>query len=529
MKKMSFDLEFRELSDDQNLYDDIDIFENSIVPAEYRRVAGYEDNPDVCAIPRCPTAQEIIDNCTVPLHGYDPAKSGTLKSYEKKEQIVDLQHVSCVLGVHAKTAAAINRVLLESYKGRKIGVALVDDNERNLGKNVHSEIISEKNELSGRTDGFLVTGVTGSGKSMAISLSCAMYPQVIRHSFDQCIYIQIPIIRVTSMVGNLSEIYRSIAAKIDKLLNCGNAHLSKIKTGNLGKAATYIKKWISLYHIGLLIIDEVQFFAFGRQKTSFENIIGITEDTGIAFGLIGNNETLDEIFAMPRIKSRVIKNCFSADITEARDRRLFEEAVKDLWKYQWGESPIPLTKEILSELIYQSVYNIALLKAIIVEVQHSLLQNKDAKVDRSFIQSVVSRNLLQLRGIVQLPSQKNDLEFREALNSLYGNIKAEGEKESRRWTEKNQKKETADKIKEACQILKNNFGYTISQAKRAINLALNENIHLEQCDTEMLVRDALGILCNMRMDVMGNSFSSQTGAAINAIIERNMKNYRLDE
>ena len=529
MKKMSFDLEFRELSDDQNLYDDIDLFENSIVPAEYRRVAGYEDNPDVCAIPRCPTAKEIIDSCSVPLHGYDPAKSGTLRSYEKKEQIVDLQNVSCVLGVHSKTAAAINRVLLESYKGRKVGVSLVDDNPKTPGRDVHSEIISEKNSLSGRTDGFLITGMTGSGKSMSISLSCAMYPGVIRHSFDQCSYIQIPIIRVTSMVGNLSEIYRSIAAQIDKLLDCGDAHLSKVRTTNLGKAASYIKKWISLYHIGLLIIDEVQFFTFGRQRTSFENIIGITEETGIAFGLVGNNEVLDEIFSLPRIKSRVIKNNFSADITEERDRRLFEEAVKDLWQYQWGETYVPLTKEILSELIYQSVYNIALLKAIVVEVQHSLIQDKDIKADRSLIQSVVSQNLSDLRNIVRLPSQKNDLAFREKLNSLYGNIRTEGEKESQRSVESNQKKQLADKRKEACQVLKNEYGYTISQAKRAVNLALSENIHLEQCETEMIVRDALSILSNTCLDVMGNPLSPAAETDLNEIIERNMKKYRIDE
>lgn len=53
MERLKCNLTFRELRKDENLYDDVDLTAGSMVDAQYRRVAGYEDNPDVCALRRC--------------------------------------------------------------------------------------------------------------------------------------------------------------------------------------------------------------------------------------------------------------------------------------------------------------------------------------------------------------------------------------------------------------------------------------------------------------------------------------------
>lgn len=532
MRKPDFKLNFRELSENENLYDDVDLSKCSIVPAQYRRVPGYEDNPDVCAIPRRPFAEEIITAGTVPMRGYDSEKAGGLKSYEKKEQIADMQHVSCVLGIHFRTASVINKYLLESYKGRDVMITLHNNNKKNYLPDMRTVLISTPNPLSGRTDGFLISGVTGCGKSMSLSLCCEMYPKAIRHSFKDCEYIQIPIIRVTALVGNLTAVYRSIAKIIDKILDTGDAHLSRVRTANLGIAATYIKEWIELYHVGLLIIDEIQFFHFGGQNNSFENIIAITEDTGVAFGLIGNNEVLDKALAMPRILSRVVKDHALADINSENDEKIFAEAVKKLWEYQWGKEHIPLTTEILSELIYQSSYNIALLKALLVFIQYALVTRKDVTVNREFIEKIASKNLHELRSLIRSPSVENDKEFKKRLKKLYGEISSEADTEFevdqasgliRRRDRKTEK--VIEDVSLAISQIYTEYSY--SQARRAVIKAI-DNEQMTCRDTGMVARSALEILGEGRGFSSGSHLPVVTSQDLNESLERSKAMYFIE-
>ena len=71
MERLKCNLTFRELRKDENLYDDVDLTAGSMVDAQYRRVAGYEDNPDVCALPKMPSVRDILALGMVNPPGYD--------------------------------------------------------------------------------------------------------------------------------------------------------------------------------------------------------------------------------------------------------------------------------------------------------------------------------------------------------------------------------------------------------------------------------------------------------------------------
>ena len=71
MERLKCNLTFRELRKDENLYDDVDLTAGSMVDAQYRRVAGYEDNPDVCALPKMPSIRDILALGMVNPPGYD--------------------------------------------------------------------------------------------------------------------------------------------------------------------------------------------------------------------------------------------------------------------------------------------------------------------------------------------------------------------------------------------------------------------------------------------------------------------------
>ena len=63
------------------------------------------------------------------------------------------------------------------------------------GEEMETNIISYANDISANVLGFSIVGTSGVGKSTAFDLTCAKYPRVIRHTFPDGFYTQIPIIR----------------------------------------------------------------------------------------------------------------------------------------------------------------------------------------------------------------------------------------------------------------------------------------------------------------------------------------------
>lgn len=501
MDRINFDLPFRDLKKGENLYDGDDLQKRSIVQAEYIKREGYEDNADVCAIPKCPTKMEIIMMTSIGMPAYNYENISGMELYEIKEQIADMQYVINPLGVHFDLAYTINKKLLESYKSRETRISHLPHDNNIL--NTKSRILSLKKQASGRTGGFLMTGVTGCGKTVALSVICSMYPEAIRHSFPDYEYIQIPIIRITALVGNLSDLYTGIAARLDQILDTGDFHVKQVRNKSLAYVGGVLKDWIEQYHIGLLIIDEVQFLDFGSGRTSFENIIGITERTGMAFGLVGNNETMDVIDRLPRIFSRVLSNHIVADQLANTDKAFFVEAVKELWEYQWTTEYVQMTREIMEAIIMETSYNIALLKALLVTIQMQLVTAKEpVNVDINWIHHIAGPDFQHLRKLIATHSVESDREFAQKLDETFGKVKAEAQEELNRYKsaalediKMNERKKVIErKITQAVEAIIYSEDYTSSQAKRAVKKVLKEDPTLTEVSVREIVRAAKLIL-----------------------------------
>ena len=503
MDKINFELQFRELKEHENLYDLAEISSRSIIPAEYIRRSGYEDNPDVCAIPKCPEAQDLWKMNTIPLPGYDSERARNMSKGEALEQIYDIRHVTCPLGLHLELSTVINRMLLESYKGRETRLSQMEaDDGTPFSKG--KQILSMRKKEGARPDGWLMTGATGCGKSVALSLCSAIYPEAILHTFEDYQYVQIPIIRVTALMGSLSDIYRSFGTRIDEILDCGSYHESLVRSASLTKAAGYVKSWIKRYHIGMMIIDEVQFIHFGSGKTSFENIVGITEETGMSFGLIGNPEVLSGISTLPRIQSRVVNGCINANAASKEDRRFFMIAARYLWKYQWCRRSFPMTDEVMKALLFESAYNIAILKALIAAVQVELVNKPDSEYSEDLVHETAGEEFRVLRELVLDGSVENDRIFAEKLDQRYKDIKDSAGNEIGAvkanildQIEKNERDQVIQQKKEearrALMTLYDGI-YSESEISRAITNAMYKDTWLSESSSGDIARSAKAFL-----------------------------------
>lgn len=224
MERLKCNLTFRELRKDENLYDDVDLTAGSMVDAQYRRVAGYEDNPDVCALPKMPSVRDILALGMMNPPGYDREQVEKMSTAEKLAAIEDIDMAMIPLGIHVDVARTIWKFLDRRYKGADVMISANED-EKAYRKGSFGRAIVLYQKLEAPSPiGFLLHGKTGCGKTMAVNLACRMYPNVIYHEFEDCSYVQIPIVMVTALRKDIRDVFESIAAAFDRFLDTGDYH-----------------------------------------------------------------------------------------------------------------------------------------------------------------------------------------------------------------------------------------------------------------------------------------------------------------
>lgn len=495
-------LPFRELKKGETLYDDIDLRASSIVDAQYERRPGYEQIPDICALPKLYSNQELIQAVTTGLPEYNPEAIKQMQAYEKKENLLLLQKAYYPLGHTFEVDYAVNAALVSSYMGREPRYSQRKEEPELAEHGIPGTVYSLRSGSVGRAFSFLVTGPSGSGKSVSIEQITNLYPKSIRHEIGNKEYVQIPILRATSMVGNMKELITAFAAQIDEILDTGTMHADQVRTRNVGMACNKLKEWIKRYHIGLLVIDEIQFMKFGEGSSSFENLVGIAEETGCALGLIGNREVHQKLCKYPRIISRVMLNRIEVGFAEEVSRGFFVNALKQLWEYQWTKERTELTEEIMRELIQDSMYNIAILKILLIRIQYKALKKfPKGGITAEYIHEISEQEFSEIRALILQDTPDSERKvlalFQKKSDSIRDDARTEAQKARMAALEQSHAgqflAENEWKLGQVKTILMY-FGYTETQIRRAVKMAADQNENLQYMDVSCIVDAAKKIL-----------------------------------
>lgn len=491
-----YKLEFRELEPGEHLYDDVDMRVQSVVAAEYGYRAGHAENPDVCALPELYTNAELMEAATILLPDYNLQEIQNMKVYQRKENLLLLQKAYCPLSHLFDVAYAVDKALLTSYMLRESRCSTRSD------ELVGDTVLSVKNNQPGRPFSFLLTGLSGCGKTVAITQIKNLYPTAIRHTLGNWEYVQIPILMCAALVGNLRELVVAYAVEIDEILDTGTYHADKVRNKNVGMCCNLLKDWIKRYHIGLLIIDEVQFMNFGTTSSSFENLVGISEATGCSLGLIGNNDVIAKINRYPRLVGRIMSSRIEVGFKDEVSRKFFEAAVTRLWEYQWTDKRTELTPEIKQQLLSDSMYNIAILKALLIRVQFEALKKYPADgITAEYIHNIAIKEFTQIQALILQDTAEAEKKLLKLLQKSLNQVSDDAIEQARKeqmlaltdYKKSEFSAENEAKLQDVQKILKY-FGYTASQIKRAIRLAANKQQDLQFMDVPYIVDAAKEIL-----------------------------------
>lgn len=503
-----YELEIEKFGKDDDMYPDRHI--HSIVEARYGKRGGITDNPDVCALPRPASVARMLEVSTIPLVGYDYDEVRTMSLAERKESVLLLQRAFSPLAHIIEMGKAVDDALFSSYLSREVRTNSYAGPQELVNAGLPANIYSVRSGFAGRALSFVVYGSSGCGKTVAMNLIRSLYPTAIHHVIGDMEYIQIPIIMVTALVGNMSELMISIARAIDDVIGAGPVWERRMKKNNVGLSGAVVKEAIRIFHVGLIVIDESQFLKFDASNVSLENLIGIAEDTGCSLGFIGNKDLIGKMNRYPRFVGRTMLNRIEVSCTADTDREFFIRAVQHLWRYQWTKQYTELTDEILEELLRDSMYNISILKAILMRVQAEAAAKYPAGgVTAGYIHEISEKRFSIIRTLILDDSEESERVVLKLLQQNTDDISsdakklavkanqkllAEMEEQTRIWgPTKYADIETALKI----------YGISRAQVKTVIN-------KLMQKDPELPGRDVPYIIDEVRRYIADNTDSNIT-------------------
>ena len=270
------------------------------------------ENPYITALPRRRSVEELRkDFRTAPVLP-PPEKFNQLNFQDQLASIAKLRYIRTYLNYYEKIENAVDSALVDSYNRR----ASIKSN-RPYGKymfqdeNTEAYRHSDIKGLGNAPTGFAIIGQSGCGKSTGIKGVLSKYPACIIHNpgtMEQ--HIQIPIIAVEMPKNeNFHGLYRAIGEKIDKALD-NNSHTYKTELGRkgdtLGDKFSKLCDLISILHIGLIIVDEIQRISLKKVKEeTMETFMSLSNNTGVSVAVIGTEESYEQLFFRPRTARRL--------------------------------------------------------------------------------------------------------------------------------------------------------------------------------------------------------------------------------
>lgn len=429
------------------VYDPYDIEACDILPARYHLGHMGLTIRDIACLPMPLGWKQLREaNARFPEY-YDEEKIQYMEKDERlKELLVFPDRVRLAMPFHLKLERAVNEALISAYSQRQIGYLETTDEQGNVIK----EYQSKGPAIGSSVKNVSVLGTAGSGKSTSVQMLLSRYPKALKHTFsDGSQYIQIPIIAFTAYEGkDIKNMMVKLAEYIDTILDNDNWHSEKMsKLGNVAKMQNYLIRLIRQYHIGMIIIDEIQLMVSG---SVFSHLLSITADASVSICVIGTEDAFNKKDKDLWLKRRFMQlGCIITDMKETDDA-LFTEIIKCIWRYQWTKEKTLLTEAIIAELKKASAYNICYLLTLYVTMQLIAIGNRgdETKMTPSMVREAAAR----FPGSTELIQKGQKMEadiVSEQKNFLTTALKELEEKEQKAMVVMNQNYEEAVFRKEA--------------------------------------------------------------------------------
>ena len=252
--------------------------------------------------------------------------------------------------------------------------------------------------ILGGSDSFTILGASGIGKSSAVfrAIDLIMTKKVIETEepycrIAPCIIVQCPF--DSSVKGLLLEILR----KVDEVLG-SKYYVNALKARASVDMLIGSVSQVSLNHIGLLVVDEIQNVVNSRNGKQLVGMLTqLINNSGISICMVGTPESIVFFEQAMQLARRSLGLQYEA-MEFDKD---FIVICKVLWGYLYTKSGVTLTDGIIEWLYEHSGGNISILVALIHDAQEiSILEGRDV-LDMTALEQAYQKRMAMLHDYLE--------------------------------------------------------------------------------------------------------------------------------
>lgn len=374
----------------QSQYADIDLRMHKAVQARYVRTRGFEGKPYVEALPNIQHVS--VNNESV----MQSAMELQYMSQRQRDMAISrINDFRAILPFYDDLAYEVRRTMLEAYSA--------SDSTFRDRKRIARSRGKEKN-------GFALLGISGSGKTCSINATLEQYPQTIVHHINGDVRIQIPYLYIPgTRYSSLHELYKSIGQAVDLALDNGN-HSYEEGIDNLHnhkKERVCIARLLKNYHVGIVVLDEVQNLVSVRgNERPLDTMLSVCNESKTGIGLVGAEDAFYELFGMgesARITDLIVASNYCQNYKET------DRIVKELFSLGYIDNFEP-SKEIVS--LFEDICGgiVEYLVRLYYYIVKEYVTNRKKSVDEAYVQKIADRDLRIFQKSVDRLLTSTDLE-----------------------------------------------------------------------------------------------------------------------
>ena len=256
----------------------------------------------------------------------------------------------------------------------------------------------ECNGIIGGSDSFTITGSSGIGKSCAIirAIDLITAKGIIEvekpHTkIIPCVIVQCPF--DCSVKGLLLEILR----KVDEILNSDyypKALKSRVTTDMLIGGVSQV----SLNHIGLLIVDEIQNVVNSKNgKFLVGMLTQLINNSGISIGMVGTPESVIFFEQALQLARRSLGLHYGA----LEYNQFFYDFCKTLFEYQYTKHKTDISDSIVRWLFEHSGGILSIVVSLIHDGQEIAIMNGSENLNLQALNEAYKKRLTMIHGYIE--------------------------------------------------------------------------------------------------------------------------------
>ena len=337
------------------------------------------------------TGTELLSEMTV-LPPYDP-KIRLQSATTRLMALSDLYNIYVPSSMSVEIYSKLYLALLRSLHKKEGISAQIQRNEN------HKRLCQrESNSVIGGSDSFTIIGMSGIGKSTAINRAIELITEkgILENSHTKiipCVVAQCP--HDSSVKGLLLEILRKVDTFLDsdyypKALK--NRVTTDMLVGNVAQ--------ISLNHIGLLVVDEIQNIVNNKNgKALVAMLTQLINSSGISICMVGTPECAQFFEQAMQLARRALGLYYSA----VEYDQFFYDFCATLFQYQYVKNKTEFSDGIIQWLYDHSGGIISVVVSLIHDAQEIAILNGTETLNLDTLNEAYQKRLSMLHAYISPP------------------------------------------------------------------------------------------------------------------------------